>query len=850
MNIERQKRIDNIFTHALELSGEARDSYVNKQAQDDDMRQEVVNLLRAATSDRLDARFDAARERIWSDVIAGDDTEEDLTGQHAGHWRIAERIARGGLATVYKAHRDDGEFDQTVAFKVLRRGLDTDDVVARFRAERQILSTLDHPSIAQILDGGALPDGRPYLVLEYVDGEPITTHCDKFEIDIRGKVVLAIDVLGALHHAHRHTLVHRDIKPSNVLVSSDGNVTLLDFGIAKLLDPEALPGSSTLTRTGVSLLTPGYGSPEQHAGQPVTTASDIYQVGAVLYELLAGRRPRLVGPDGQTADPGPPSRHLKGGSRYRQVQGDLDAIVQKAMHGDPTRRYGSANEMVTDLERYLDGKPVEAQPDTFTYRFGKLMKRRPWLVPAVAVSLLAIAGYIVTLTIYSQQLQLEQRRADAAQAFMVDLLRSPDPFAPADPDRGRNITVVEALERGRTRLENELADQPEVRATLLGSVAGVYRSLDQNEEAIELGEAALALNLQLHGGRSEAVLENLRLLADRYNAVGDYDRADEYVSRQLEIARDIFAPGAPELGAAEVAAGTFLNSQGNIEAGLSLLASGIEKLRSAPDTHAETLIAAIIRSTEQEGMNDAAYSLQLLEEGLTVAETVFGPESVYAAELHVAVGRNALFVHDARRSEENYRKGIGILESKLGRQHGATLKALQDYGEAMNVSGRHSESEAVFRELVDRLVEEHGESHKSVADNYQNLATTITYQERYDESVPVHRKAYEIYKTVLDDGNYIIAFPLLSIASIEVERENAAEATATAQEALERLRKAVPGTYVEGVAMCLVGLSLEQQNRIDEGSAMVEASHELILKRDVLVPKYLKLCRVPVPDNL
>lgn len=846
MSRQQQKLIDRIFTRALELSGNERQAYLDDACPDVEVHSTVLALLDAATSNQLDQRIDAVRERLWSEVFAADESNaENLAGQRFGNWRIEQRLARGGLATVYLAHRDDGEFDQKAAFKVLRRGLDTDDVIARFRAERQILSSLDHPSIAQILDGGALPDGRPFLVLEYVDGEMITNYCKRLNVDIRGCVTLMIDVLRGLHHAHRHTVVHRDIKPSNILVSTEGNVALLDFGIAKLLDPRALPGSSTMTRTGVSLLTPGYGSPEQRAGEAVTTASDIYQAGMVLYEMLTGRRPEFANQDGQPVDAQPPSKQLQGTPRYRQVHGDLDAITLKAMQADPARRYGSANEMVNDLERFLDGRPVLAQPDTLAYRFTKLTGRRPWLLPGMAMAALGLVAYVVTLTLYSRQLQLEEQRAEAAQAFMVDLLSSPDPFAPADPERGRNITVVEALDIGRSRLENQLDDQLELRATLLGSVAGVYRSLDQNQEAIELGEQALALNLELYGEQSEAVLENLRLLADRYQAAGDNDQAHEYATKQLDIARSMYDRDAPKLGIAEIAAGMIENSQANIDTGLGLLASGIDKLRTAPESHAEMLITGIIRSTEQEGMNDAADSLALLEEGLAVAESVLGADSIYAAELRIAIGRNLLFLHERNRSERNYNQGLRVLEQKLGRQHAATIKALQDYGEAMNVSGDHAASEAIFVELVERLVEQHGEQHKSVADNYQNLATTITYQGRYDESVPLHRKAYGIYKSVLNDDNYMIAFPLLSIASIEVERENAQAADAAASEALERLRASVPGTYVEGVALCLVGLALEQQGRVAEGSTMVEASHELILKRDVLVPKYLTLCRVP-----
>jgi tetratricopeptide (TPR) repeat protein/tRNA A-37 threonylcarbamoyl transferase component Bud32 len=842
---DRRLLIDRIYARALELERDEREVYLRQACLDDEIRHEVERLVDAALTapEKLDERIDAIRESFWAGVLKGEaEPEEDLSGKRMGRWRIEDRIARGGLATVYSAQRDDGEFVQKAAFKVLRRGLDTDDVVARFRAERQILSTLDHPAIAKILDGGALPDGRPYLVLEYVDGEPITTHCEHHNVDVRGRVELMLTVLHALHHAHKHTVVHRDIKPSNILVSSEGNVVLLDFGIAKLLDPEAMPGSSTLTRTGVSLLTPGYGSPEQRAGQPVTTASDIYQAGLVLYELLSGERPDFARGAG---DVPAPSERLKGMQRHTEVRGDLDAIVTKAMHADPSRRYGSASEMADDLERYLEGRPVAARPDTLAYRAGKLLKRRPWVLPGTLVLVVAIAGYLVTLTLYSARLSREQQRAEAAQAFMVDLMSSADPYAPADPERGRDITVVEALGLGVKRLESELSDQPELKAALLGSIAHVYASLDQTAEAIDLAERALALNLELYGERSDAVLDNLRLLAQSHTAAGEYDKASALVTRQLDDARAMYSSSDPRLGLAEVAAGAFSKSQGDLEGGLALLTSGIDKLRAEPDEYAEPLIAAIVGSTDQDGMNDERASLPLLEEALAVAESKFGENSLYAARVRLGIGRDALYAGDVARSEKNYSQALGIFEELLGPRHNDTIAALQDYAVQMNVTGRHAEAEAVYRRLVDPLVELNGENHRTVADNYQNLATTITYQGRYDESLPLHRKAYEIYKSALDTDHYIIAFPLLSIASIELERHNSEEAYAAANEALERFRATVPETYLEGVALCLVGLALEQEGDTHQGSALVEQSHALILKREALVPKYTELCRVP-----
>ncbi len=842
---QRRHLIDTIFTHALELAERERAQYIQDKCEDAQMRSEVTALVSAATSSELDSQFDEIRDRVWGDVIAGDeDAEADLAGQRIDQWRIGQRLARGGLATVYKAERDDGEFDQAAAFKVLRRGLDTDDIVARFRAERQILSTLDHPAIASILDGGALPDGRPYLVLEYVDGVPITAYCRNSGVDVHGCVRLIIDVLSALHHAHKHTVVHRDIKPSNILVSSEGNVVLLDFGIAKLLDPEAVPGSSTLTRTGVSLLTPGYGSPEQRAGAAVTTASDIYQVGMVLCELLTGRRPAILDSDDLSAAP---SKKLVGTSRYRSVRGDLDAIVLKAMHADPARRYASAGEMVEDLERYLDGRAVLAQPDTYAYRLRKLARRKPWLLPIATVIVLGIATYIVTLIKHSEELQLEQQRAEAAQEFLVDILSSPDPFAPADAERGSEITVLEALEIGRGRLDTDLQDQPVLRANLLSSIAGVYGSLDQNESAIELGEQALALNLKLHGDGSEAALENMRLLGTVNNEIGDIDRAREFFQRQLSVARNVYAAGDARLSDAEVASGIFEVSQGNHEVGRQLLTSGIDRLRESPEQYAETFISAVIALIDHDGLFDIDHMRLPLEEALAVSESVYGPESLHTANVLLAIARFAVHSHDYERAKENYATGLEIYETQLGLLHGATIAHLNNYGFMLMAINDYAGGEAVHRDLVERLTKSRGENHRLVADNYQNLASAIYRQGRLEEALPMHRKAYEIYSKVLDKDHYIGMYPLLSIAYIELQRDNAMEAESVAVTALSKFRSTVPGSFLEGVATCLVGVAKEKRGELEEGSAMVEASHPMIDPRALAGSPYIELCRVP-PD--
>jgi eukaryotic-like serine/threonine-protein kinase len=852
LNTGGNRSVDEIFSEALELADEGREQFIRQRcAGDTELERQIVSLLRASRlpDDELAQRFDTARERLWRSVIGEkEEAGEDLSGQRVNAWRLVKQLARGGLATVYLAQREDGAFEQTAAFKVLRRGLDTDDLVARFRAERQMLSSLDHPSIAGILDGGALEDGRPYLVLEYIDGRPITDYCKNRDADTRECASLLLQVLRALHHAHKRLIVHRDIKPSNILVSTDGHVSLLDFGIAKLLDPAAMPGASTLTRTGVSLLTPGCGSPEQHAGQPVTTASDIHQVGQVMYEMLTGERP-FDGPR-QPPDSGQvlPSQAVRGKPLYNKVRGDLDAIVGKAMHPDPERRYASADEMVADLERYLDGRPVLASPDTLRYRLGKLGKRRPWLLPAIAIAVIAVGVYIATLTQYTQQLQIEQRRAEAAQSFMVDLLRSADPFAPADPERGRHITVVEALDIGVQRLDTDLHDDPELRATLLVSIASVYASLDQHEKSIELREEALSLERVLYGEQSSEVLDSLQALAGLYRAVNDYERAIEYNDKQLAVARRLYPEQHPAVGAAEASAAELEQALGNGAAARMLYEDGIRKMHAAPSEYARQLITALLALAIMQSDAADEDAMASLAEAHRMATELHGADSLTMALVHAQTATVLSIFGDYEASTKEFRSSIDIYESKVGGDHDATLSARNNLGYLYLNTGQLELAELLFADLVERTERKYGSENRGVANAYQNLAGTIGRQNRFAEAIPLHRKAFDIYKSVLPGDHFMQAYPLISIAYAELKLGDHAEAENTARQAHALLEATVPGTYPAGVAQCLVGLALEGQGRAEEGAATIRQSHSILAVSAVYEP-YRSACRVPDPGT-
>jgi eukaryotic-like serine/threonine-protein kinase len=845
-------RVDAIYRDALEQRPADRAALVaNRCGGDATLRRRVEALLDA--SDRAEAAFAGAwagiRGRCVEDVFGArhaEPEEEDLADRVVGPWRLDQRIARGGLATVYRAHREDGAFEQRVAVKVLRRGLDTDDIVRRFAAERQILSSLEHPGITRILDGGALDDGRPYLVLDYVDGTPINAYCRGHDLDLCAKIRLLAQVADALHHAHRHLIVHRDVKPGNILVSEDGRIHLLDFGIAKLLDPGSLPVQSAVTRVGLRLLTPEYASPEQLRGDAITTASDVYQLGLVAYELVTGERPYADGVDRETTPAVPPSRRLRvrGARDHRELRGDLDAIVLKALRAEPDQRYTSADEFSADLRRCLSGMPVSARPDSVAYRVGKLLRRQPWLAPTMLLAALATAGYVVTITLHMRRIAEDERLASATQHLLVDLFRSPDPLAPGSSDKGRSITVVDALDIGEKRIRDELAAEPDLRASLLRTISQVYQSLDVFDSAIALREEALALERSLYGEDSPQVVDSLGALGRLYAASGDNERANRTIHEYYELAREVLDEEDPQLGLADTALGTMAFTNGDLAGADRLLSRGIERLLADPQTYVRAIIEASATLSETRiRRDDRAGAHAALENAEAIAARQFGEGSVPLAMVRADIAVTLGLYEEYDAAEQTFAEAIDLMERVLGRNHNETLDALNNLGVMYARRGDQTSAERVQREVLARRIEKYGQHHEMVAISYQNLASALTHQGRYDESIPLHRKAYEIYRSVLAPTNFTTALPLLSVAYAELERGRATAAESAAREAVQRLAATMPDTFFLGVAECLLGLAQQREGRAGEGDALLASARPLIA--DSLAPDpYPELCGV------
>ncbi|HKW98816.1 MAG TPA: protein kinase [Bryobacteraceae bacterium] len=552
MTAERWHQVRDLLYAASQLDAGARLAYLNANCADDAaLREEVERLL-------------AALDR--SGGFLEPDSRDPQNSRRIGHYLILDCAGRGGMGVVYHAVRED-DYRQEVAIKLVRAGAETDFLVARFRLERQALALLNHPNIARLLDGGTTPDGRPYLVMEWVEGRPITEHCRTHQLGLGERLQLFLDVGEAVEHAHRNLVVHRDLKPSNILITAEGRPKLLDFGIAKIFTPEVTNEPVTMTLAGARLLTPDYASPEQVRGHAVTTATDVYSLGAVLYELMTGARPLRFETRAPaeieravcTQEPLPPSAATgASGIAARELRGDLDNIVLKALQKEPQRRYGSVHQLCEDIRRHLEGRPVVARKDTVAYRAGKFVRRhRAGAVAAVLVFTAVLAGAGTTL--WEARVAVEQRRRAErrfndvrrlANSFLFefhDAIRDLPGSTPA-----RSLVVKRALEyldslaaegRGDPSLQAEIASAYQRVGELQGDP--MFPNLGDSRGALASSNKALAIREALV--RADPRNPQLRLalasvhqqLSGILHFTGDSAGAIEHSGKALQIYEDL-----------------------------------------------------------------------------------------------------------------------------------------------------------------------------------------------------------------------------------------------------------------------------------------------------------------------
>jgi eukaryotic-like serine/threonine-protein kinase len=627
----RWRLVEEIFHAVVEKPSEERSAYLAEVCGEDaDLRREVESLLShegGAEGVLRSALSDAAHRLSLG--------QQNYIGSRIGPYNIVRQLGRGGMGTVYLAMRSDQHYLQTVAIKLVKSGMDSDEIAARFRNERQILANLSHPNIAVILDGGSTADGLPYMVMEYIEGQRITDFSKTRHLPLRERVLLFRSVCLAVHHAHQKLVIHRDIKPSNILVTRDGVPKLLDFGIAKLLVPELASSDLTTTVAANRLMTPDYASPEQILGETLATSSDIYSLGVVLFELLTESRPystaglppreieRIVSRETTTK----PSelrdlpRRIK-----KELKGDLENIVLMAMRKEPARRYKSAEQFAEDLSRYLNGQPVIARPDTPAYRAAKFIRRHMAVVGAIAGLFVVLAGVITT----AWQAQQADRARSAAQReadFLSSMFLASTPEEAAD----RVVTARDLLDRGAERVDRDLASAPEARAAMLETFGLAYRRLGIFDKALGFAERAWQVKKQLYGPDNIKTADSLNVLAMLYRSKGKSAEA-EPLQRQILAIREkqLGASSEPVAEALDDLGSCLQNEDKNTEAEAVLRRSAaITRSLNIPElSNADRYLALVL---ERKG--SLVETIQLMRESLDVSRGTWGAISRNSANL-------------------------------------------------------------------------------------------------------------------------------------------------------------------------------------------------------------------------
>lgn len=537
MTPTRWQRVQDLVNAALDLPEQERASFLNDACgTNGELRHQIEGLIHSyeQSGDTIEQAFEGS-------VFDALTRDTPLQGDRIGVYEIIEVIGRGGMGTVYLARRVDDEFRQQVAIKVLLAGLGASpELLNRFRAERQILATLTHSNIANLIDGGVTECGLPYLVMEYIDGTAINYFIDEHSLTIRDRLELFRQVCSAIQYAHQNLIVHRDIKPANILVTHEATPKLLDFGIAKLLSPESLGQTVPFTRPADRLMTPEYASPEQIRGETITTATDVYSLGVLLYELLTGKRPfrtanltpasieRLIC---ETSPEAPSAVAAKATASIESISTDLDHIVSRAMHKDPVCRYPSAAALSEDIRRYIEGFPIAARVDSWRYRTRKFVLRNKVATAAAVLVAVTISALSIGLAGQAARAKQEAQTADQIATFLGGLFQNLSP----DKPYARSSSMRDILDAGAKRVSSELSSQPLTEARLLNILGSTYHELGALDRADALLTQGLAIRTKVLGPNSEEVAESLEKVAQNASDRGNFDRATKADEKALAI---------------------------------------------------------------------------------------------------------------------------------------------------------------------------------------------------------------------------------------------------------------------------------------------------------------------------
>jgi tetratricopeptide (TPR) repeat protein len=765
-------------------------------------------------------------------------------------------LGSGGMGEVWLAEQTS-PVHRLVAMKIIKPGMESRQVIARFEAERQALALMVHPSIATVFDGGTLKDGRPYFVMEYVKGEPITTYCDRHRLGMRERLALFQQVCDAVQHAHQKGVIHRDLKPSNVLVTVvDDRVLpkIIDFGIAKAI-AQPLTQRTLFTELGVLVGTPEYMSPEQAemGALDIDTRTDVYALGVMLYELLTGSLPldrselRQAGIDAirqmiREREPLKPStrvsrlgrestsaarnRHVEPDRLARLLRGDLDWITMKALEKDRTRRYGSASDLAAELARYLRNEPVTAGPPGLTYRLAKLARRHPAGLSAAATIVLLLAAFAVSMAMQARRIGAERdavarerERAEQVSAFLVSLFQANDP----NVARGTVVTARDLLDRGRSRLDSELKEQPQTRAALLHAIGSAYRALGRAADAVGPLEAALDSRRGLQGPQRIDLADTTNELGRVYGALGRIDDAEAKFREALELRRQVLGPEHLKVAQS-------LNNLGTIESSRARPADAERYFREAvamakrvaTPSDVAALQISLSSALVQQGKSREA--IEVMEESSAMLRRTLGIEHTTTLHALGNLSRQLFFAGEYARAETIQKEILEVRRKLLEPGHGDIASSAFVLGETLTNAGRFSEAEALLRESVNIYEKGSLPPHAEQAWTLNGLAWNLAEQGKYEEAEQRYRQALAIFETAPDARPSDRAFALDGLGDALAGRAQFAQAEQAFRRSIDVRRTAATPQVDLAWSQTPLARILCEHGRTAEGTALAETA--------------------------
>jgi len=781
----RWLEIQSLFEQLIDEGAGDRTARLASVCGDDaELRSSVESLLNSDAR-REDALLHAIGEAAESLL---EDHRDRLIGTRVGPYRVVSILGHGGMSTVYRGERDDSQYQQTVAIKVLQHATLHPRLRSRLHSERHILATLDHPSIARLIDSGDLEDGTPYLVMEHVDGESIDTYCDSRTLFVRERLELFVKVCAAVQYAHRNLVVHRDIKSSNIFVTVDGTPKLLDFGIAKLLAPESLSHTLPVTRLQERILTPENAAPEQVLGRPITTATDIYSLGVLLYQLLTGRSPYRLLSYSQLQleraicmdDPARPSQMViaklngeKDADRSRisdrrglspqrlraRLSGDLDAIVAMAMRKEPDRRYPSVEALADDLNRHLLGQPVRARHGDWRYNAAKFLRRHLLPVAAVAAAFLGLALFAGVMFWQNHRIEMarhataqERDRAQQVSAFLVDVFSQADPFKA----QGKEPTAKDLLDRGAEKISGNVSLHPEVRAQLLESIGLAYRRQGLSERAIPLFEQAVAIR------REERPLDNGHI-----------------------------AVALANLARALTDAGHLISAEADLQQAVDLSERGGE---SRSIETADILVQ--FGSFALDAKSDPDRASQLFSKALNIYRSAIGGQNLQVAATLNGLADAAVWKSDYSLAEHYEREALSIFQETVSRNHPDNAVALATLGSILTQRGKYVEAEQVLNEAlqIERTV--FGADNSRIVATEADLGTLYDREGDTTRAIGATQTALKITQNRLGPNHYLSGYYLDALANLFLKANDLPTAEADARQALAVYASSLPARHL------------------------------------------------------